>query len=145
MAEILNFKVWDDKNVFTNSFKMTTKYTDLGSADGGKSIIGVMLNIALEKESSASAPSTYAIDILYRTSLNNNFQSLVSFSNYYEDGIVNLGAVEITKNLQPPLRNIKNIQLQISSVNIRNDLGINDIGLIFRTYRSISKVNLNEE
>jgi len=145
MAEIVNFKVWDDNNVFTNSFKMTTKYTDLGAADGGKSIIGVMLNISLEKESTSLRPATYELNILYRTSLNDKFKYLTSFSNYYASGHINLGAIEITKNLKPPIKNIRNIQLQIKSVGIRNNFGINDIGLIFRTYRSINKVNLNEE
>ena len=144
MAEILTFKVWDDNNVFTNTFKMTTKYTDLGSSDGGKSIIGIMLNLSLEKESTSLRPATYEINIMYRTSLNDKFKFLTSFSNYYGTGHNNLGSIEITKNFKP-VKNIKNIQLQIKSVGIRNNFGINDIGLIFRTYRSINKVNLNEE
>ena len=123
---------------------MTGKYTDLGSPDGKKSILGVILNISVENESTTSAPSTFAFTINYRTSLNSNFRKLVNFTNYTASSHSNKGAIEHVSYLPKPITNISNIQLQIKGLSLRGDIGINDIGLIFRDYRTSSVVNLNE-
>ena len=46
--------------------------------------------------------------------------------------------------LTRPIKNIQHIQLRIKGIGIRNDFGINDIGLIFRTYRDSNTVNFDE-
>ena len=50
---------------------------------------------------------------------------------------------EYIEYLKRPLRNIGHIQLQIKGIGIRNDFGINDIGLIFRTHRDSSIVTFD--
>ena len=40
MAKAIKFKSWNDTSTSTSHFKMTTKYTDLGVPDSGKSILG---------------------------------------------------------------------------------------------------------
>ena len=57
MAQDINFKQWDEQPAYTNSFKMVSKYTDLGSADGKKSLLGIILNVSLGTESTSTSPS----------------------------------------------------------------------------------------
>jgi hypothetical protein len=145
MAEQIIFKTWSDNNVFTNRFKMTSKYTDLGSPDGKSSIIGVICNIIVEDESTVTSPSSFNLLINYRTSLNTSFKLLTSFNNVTASNHSNKGAIEFIKYLSSPLKNISHIQFQIQGYGIRNNFGINDIGLIFRNYRSSNIANFNED
>ena len=145
MAEQIIFKTWNDSNVFTNNFKMTSKYTDLGSADGKSSVIGVICNVILDDESTSASASSYYLSIKYRTSLNDSFKLLTRFNNIYGTGHTNKGSLEFIKYLTVPIKNISHIQLQIQGYGIRNNFGINDIGLIFRNYRSTNIANFNED
>jgi len=145
MAERISLKSWNTSNNHSRNFKMSSKYTDLGSPDSKKSILGVILNISIEDESTSSAPSVFQFSVLYRTSLNESFKTLTNFSNYSGSGHSNKGAIEHIKYLPRPLTNLSHIQLQIKGIQVRGDIGINDIGLIFRDYRSSSVVNLNED
>ena len=77
----LNFKTWDTTSSWSSNFKMTSKYTDLGSPDTKKSILGVVCNISIGTESSASSHSTFNFVIKYRTSVNSSFKNLMLFNN----------------------------------------------------------------
>lgn len=140
----LNFKTWDTTSTWSSNFKMTSKYTDLGHPDSKKSILGVICNVSVGTESTASSHSTYAFVVKYRTSINSNFKNLALFNNVWHSSKTNKGNVEIIKMLPTPIKDIINLQLQIKGFGIRNDFGINDFGLIFREYRSSSVVTLDE-
>lgn len=144
MAEYLNLKTWDSSSSYSNNFKMTSKYTDLGNPDNNKSILGIILNLSIGTESTPSSHSSYRIFIKYRTSVNDSFKNLITFNNSYSQSYVNKGTIKTIKYLRTPLKNISNIQLQIKGQNIRNDFGVNDFGLIFRTYRDSTVVSLDE-
>lgn len=145
MAERLNFKTWDNSPSFSSNFKMISKYTDLGSADGKKTLLGVVFNVSVGTESTAANHSSYIFSISYRKGLNSPFRFLTLFNNVFKSTISNKGNVEVVKMLPIPIKDVSNIQLQIKGYGIRNDIGINDLGLIFRTYRDSSTVNFNEE
>ena len=145
MAQQLVFKTWSDSNTYTKNFKMTSKYTDLGSPDGKSSIIGVICNIIIEDESTSTSSSSYNLLVKYRTSLNDSFKLLTTFNNINGTNHANKGSIEFIKYLEAPLQNISHIQLQIHGNGIRNNFGINDIGLIFRNYRSTNVANFNED
>ena len=68
----LNFKTWDSSSTISSRLKMTSKYTDLGHPDTKKSLLGVMCNISIGTESTASSHSRYSFTINYRTSPNEN-------------------------------------------------------------------------
>ena len=124
---------------------MISKYTDLGSADGKKTLLGVICNVSVGTESTTSSHSTYAFSISYRKGINSPFRFLALFNNIYKSSLTNKGNIEIVRMLPEPIKDILNIQLQIKGYGIRNDFGINDLGLIFRTYRDSSTVNFDEE
>ena len=145
MAQNVNVKIWDAKPSFSNRFKITTKYTDLGNPDSMKSILGVMLNLSVETESTASSHNNYTVIIKYRTSPSGNFKTIDTFSSAYNPSNVNQGNIEIVKMLPTPIKDILNLQLQIKGQYIRGDFGINDFGLIFRTYKTSNVVTLNED
>tara|TARA_R110000824_G_scaffold240151_6_gene428803 strand:- start:773 stop:1207 length:435 start_codon:yes stop_codon:yes gene_type:complete len=140
----LNFKTWDTTSSWSSNFKMTSKYTDLGSPDTKKSILGVVCNISIGTESSASSHSTFNFVIKYRTSVNSSFKNLMLFNNVWHSSKTNKNSIEIVKLLNRPIKDIINLQLQIKGFGIRNDFGINDFGLIFREYRSSNIVSLDE-
>ena len=143
MAQKLLYKTWDDKSNYSSKFKMTSKYTDLGSPDGKKSILGVICSISIGIESTATSHSTFAFVVRYRTSLNDNFKFLAMFNNIYVPGANNSGSLEKIKMINP-IMDIRHIQLQIIGNGICSEFGINDLGLIFRTYRDSTTVNFDE-
>ena len=127
MAEILHLKSWNTSDVNSNKIKMVSKYTDLGSPDSKKSLLGFIFNMSIPRESTATAHSTFHITVEARTGLNNPFR------------------LEIVEMFKSPIRDIQFVQLRISGRGAR-DFGINDIGLIFRKYRTDSTVtSLDEE
>tara|TARA_R100000808_G_C2150315_1_gene159036 strand:+ start:2394 stop:2831 length:438 start_codon:yes stop_codon:yes gene_type:complete len=144
MPQPLNFRTWTDEPTFTSNFKMTSKYTDLGSPDAAKSIIGVVCNLSVGTESTTTSHSNFILQVLYRTSLKDKFEFLTSFSNSYIDSKANKGHIEEVRILDLPLSNIMHIQLQLKATVMRNDFGINDIGLIFRTYRDSTIVSFDD-
>ena len=143
MAQDINFKQWDEQPAYTNSFKMVSKYTDLGSADGKKSLLGIILNVSLGTESTSTSPSIYNFTINYRKGPADEFSYLATFNNVYYSGVENKGNIEIIKLFPEPVKNIHNIQLEIKGL-LRNDINLNDFGLIFRTYRDSNVVSLDE-
>ena len=145
MANLINLKTWDTNSSYSNNFLMTSKYTDLGNPDSKKSILGVILNLSVGTESTLSSHSSYRIIVKYRTSPNTNFQPFLIFYSCYFEGNVSKGSIQTIKYSNPPIRNILNIQLQIKGINIRNDFGINDFALIYRTYRDSNVVSLDEK
>ena len=145
MAVRLNFKSWDNTPSYSKNFQIVSKYTDLGVPDSKKSILGVILNVAVSTESTASRHSSYIFSVNYRKGMDDNYRHLATFNNIYKSSFANKGNIEIIKLLSVPIKNIINIQLQIRGHGIRNDIGINDFGLIFRTYRDSSVVRFDEE
>ena len=145
MAERLNFKSWDNNPSFSRNFKIISKYTDLGVPDSRKSILGVIFNVAIATESTAAIHSNYAFIVSYRKGMDSPFRYLALFNNVYSSTISNAGNAEVIKILSAPIQNITNIQLQVKGYGIRNDIGINDFGLIFRTYRDSSVVSFDED
>jgi len=144
MAERLNFKSWDDSPFYSKSLKIISKYTDLGVPDSRKSILGIIFNVAVATESTAASHSNYSFSVSYRSGMDSPFRYLATFNNVYSSTISNEGNVEVIKMLSAPIKNIINIQLQIRG-HCRNDIGINDFGLIFRTYRDSSVVSFDED
>ena len=145
MAVRLNFKSWDNTPSYSKNFQIVSKYTDLGVPDSKKSILGVIFNVAVSTESTASSHSSYIFSVNYRKGMDDNYRHLATFNNIYKSSFANKGNIEIIKLLSVPIKNIINIQLQIRGHGIRNDIGINDFGLIFRTYRDSSVVRFDEE
>ena len=143
MAQSISFKQWNKDVSFTTAFNMVSKYTDLGSADGKKSILGVILNIAVNEESTSTAPVLYNFGIWYRKGPKDTFRYLQFFNNIFISGTDNEGNVEIVKLFNNPIKNIQNIQLKITG-QLNGDIGINDFGLIFRTYRESNVESLDE-
>ena len=138
MAVRLNFKSWDNTPSYSKNFQIVSKYTDLGVPDSKKSILGVIFNVAVSTESTASSHSSYIFSVNYRKGMDDNYRHLATFNNIYKSSFANKGNIEIIKLLSVPIKNIINIQLQIRGHGIRNDIGINDFGLIYRNLRTTS-------
>ena len=66
MAQSISFKQWNEQPTFTDNFKMISKYTDLGSPDGRKSLLGIVLNMSINTPSDAESPSLFSFDIRIR-------------------------------------------------------------------------------
>lgn len=142
----LTMQSWSNSGERSSSrFKMTSKYTDLGSPDGKKSLLGVMLNVSIDAESTASFFQHFHVNVAYRTSPASGLKQLVTFSNIYNPNETNKGNFEVIKMLPAPIKNIQNIQLQIRAIALTTNMGINDFGLIFREYRSSSVVTFDEK
>ena len=100
----------------------------------------------INTETTASSHSAYNLTIKYRTGPANNFKFLTYFNNVVVPGnaaYTNKKTIEIIKYLPIPIKNIQNVQLQIIGL-LRNDIEINDLGLIFRKYRDSNTVRLDE-
>ena len=145
MANGIQMKSWNENPTFSNDFLMVTKYTDLGSPDGKKSLLGIIFNVSVATESTVARPSIFSFAISYRKGINGRWITLGTFHNSYIVGQSNQGNVEIVKMFSNPIKNILNLQLRIRGIGLRNDVGINDMGLIFRTYRDSSVVSLDED
>jgi hypothetical protein len=143
MAQSICLKEWNTEPKFTNAFSMVTKYTDLGSPDGKKSLLGVIFNVAVSTESTSTSRSVYHFSVSYRTGPTETYRFLTSFNNCYIVNTSNVGNQEYIKFFPTPVTNIQNVQLKINGF-LRNDIGINDIGLIFRTYRTSNVASLDE-
>ena len=144
MARAIKFKSWSDTAVSTNNFKMTTKYTDLGAADAKKSILGIICNINKGSTNTANSHAFFALRFKYRTSLDSSFRTFLVINNSYQSATNKSNSIEIVRDLKIPIRNIYNFQLKIEGINIKNDFSINDVGIIFRKYRSTKIASLNE-
>lgn len=145
MATGIQMKSWNENPTFSNRFLIVTKYTDLGSPDGKKSLLGFIFNISVATKSTAASPSIYSFDISYRKGINDRWIALTTFHNVYASSVSNPRNIEIVRIFNSPIKNILNLQLRIMGTGLRNDVGINDMGLIFRTYRDSSVVSLDEE
>ena len=143
MAKAIKFKSWNDTSTSTSHFKMTTKYTDLGVPDSGKSILGIICNINKGSVNSASSHAFFALRFNYRTTLDENFKPLFIINNSYQNNNPNQ-SLEIVKNLSIPIKNVINFQLKIEGINIKNDFRLNDIGVIFRRYRDTTVARFDE-
>ena len=142
MAQTISFKQWNKDINFSSSFNMVSKYTDLGSADGKKSLLGLILNISVNEESTASDFKIYNFIVNYRRGPQDTFRLLGYFNNLAAVGS-NQGNQEIVKLFNNPIQNIQNIQIQIKG-QLNGNIGLNDFGLIFRTYRESNVVSLDE-
>lgn len=143
MAQIVSLKQWNEQPTFTNNFKMISKYTDLGSPDGRKSLLGIVLNISINTPSDAVSPSLFNFIISYRTGPDSAFKFMDNIHNYTLSSYDNDGNIEVLHIFTNPIKNILNIQLKIAG-QLVNDIGINDFGLVFRTYRDSNVVSLDD-
>ena len=144
MPESLTFKTWNENNNYSSQFKMVSKYTDLGSPDGKKSILGIICNISIGTDSTSTSHSAYSFLIQNRNSVNGTFKTIDIFNNIIVSGNNNAGPIEKVKMLHEPIIGIRHIQLRIKGLGIKGDFGINDIGLIFRTYRDSTTVSFDD-
>ena len=110
MAVRLNFKSWDNTPSYSKNFQIVSKYTDLGVPDSKKSILGVIFNVAVSTESTASSHSSYIFSVNYRKGMDDNYRHLATFNNIYKSSFANKGNIEIIKLLSVPIKNIINIQ-----------------------------------
>lgn len=145
MATGIQMKSWNENPTFSSKFLIVTKYTDLGSPDSKKSVLGFIFNVSVATESTTASPSIYSFNISYRRGINDKWTTLTTFHNVHTGSISNQRNTEIVKIFNKPIKNIINLQLRIKGNVLRNDVGINDMGLIFRTYRDSSVVSLDEE
>jgi|3_EtaG_2_1085321.scaffolds.fasta_scaffold36198_2 hypothetical protein len=143
MAQSISFKQWNEQPTFTDNFKMISKYTDLGSPDGRKSLLGIVLNMSINTPSDAESPSLFSFDISYRTGPDGSFIYLDDINNYTNSSFDGDGNIEVLHLFVTPVQDILNIQLKIEG-SLVNDIGINDFGLIFRTYRDSNVVSLDD-
>lgn len=146
---------WNEEPLGTQNFKLTTKFTDLGTPDTSKNIYGFYCNISqdltIEKlagtnpfsESFNSA--AYSFSFFYRGNPSTTWNLLGIVENSFKS--------KNDINLQNKLNNVYymqhtvpvvNIQLRIISNYINAGFGINDFGLIYRVLRDTS-VEKNDE
>ena len=140
----LKFKTWSDEPWITSNFKMTSKYTDLGTPDTKKSILGIILNLSILSSTSSDNHTIFNFNIYHRTSTTSGWKPLTSFNNTYTSDIDNSSSMELVYMLTNPISGLVNFQLQIRGTYIKNDVGINDMGIIFRKHRDSSTVNFDE-
>ena len=144
MGEAIHMKTWNNSDTNSNNIKLVTKYTDLGRSDGKKSLLGIILNVAVPRESTANEHSTFHITVEARTGIYNPYFHLATFENVYVSGQSNQGNFNHIKLFHTPFRDIEFIQLKIHGTGAR-DFGINDLSLIYRKYRQSNSTSLDEE
>ena len=85
----------------------------------------------------------FSFDISYRTGPDGSFIYLDDINNYTNSSFDGDGNIEVLHLFVTPVQDILNIQLKIEG-SLVNDIGINDFGLIFRTYRDSNVVSLDD-
>tara|TARA_R110002012_G_C11357744_1_gene580450 strand:- start:218 stop:646 length:429 start_codon:yes stop_codon:yes gene_type:complete len=135
-------KKWDKTPVRSNDFNLVTKFTDLGTMDGQKSILGIIVTIT-QDTLSTNTDVVYRLTVRYRISPNHQFQSLGELLVTNTDGYNPQGVRQYRLMLENPIKNIHNFQLQIHGL-VDGDLGINDIAIVYRKYRDTAESDLDE-
>ena len=140
----LSLRKWDSSPKNTSDFEMITKFTDLGSMDGKKSVLGIILNVSNKNVPTLSPPAMHQFKIYWRKHPDEGWNYFCEFGLAYDGTNDYSGQRVIRKMSKPPIKNISNIQFRIKG-NIRGDFGINDLGVLYRTYRDTSESELNNE
>ena len=144
MSLAISHRSWDTSPKETNSFEILTRFTDLGSMESRKSILGFILNTTMSDTQATIPPPIYSFYIHYRISQDDNFTFLGVFELSYNELINPQGAREIKIILESPIMDVHSIQLRIYG-SIRGNFGINDCGIIYRVYRDTSESSLEDE
>lgn len=144
MAIGINLRKWDSSPKNTSDFEMITRFTDLGSMDGNKSILGIILNVSNKNVPTLNPPAMHHFTISYRKHPDEGWNYFCQFALSYDGTNDYSGQRVIKKIADPPIRNISNIQFKIKGT-IRGDFGINDLGVLYRTYRDTSESELSNE
>ena len=121
-----------DDSAGSNHFRMETKMTDFNNAYSKKAIDSIVLTLTEDSGSGA-----YFGVVEYRLSNDATYSSLTTF-NY--DADMNVGNVKDKRfSIQVGLKDIYNFQLRIT-LDIYNgsDVGLNDIFVSYREYRSVT-------
>ena len=136
MARMVTLRTWDSTPKNTRSLKLVTKLSDLGSADGTKTILGAYINTIMKKNWATTSPQGYEFALEMRTGTSQDFFQLCLFQN-----VVNLktGTHYSEVMFQSPVKNIHQVQLRILGNYIKGDISINDFGLIYITKRTSSE------
>ena len=139
---------WNDTPPPNSQFSFMTRFTDLGSPDGIKYILGFYVNVSQDSiiiknistnPQASSQIMAYSFKIFTRHSVNGNFKLLGVVSNTFSSSQINTLSNFLTKTvlLESPIP-FKNVQLNIEGENISSGFGINDFGLIYRPTRESS-------
>ena len=147
---------WDHNSYTTENFKLVTKFTDLGSPDSMKKIYGFYCNISFnpaskhEHTASPFKPDinnfAYSFNLSYRDNPDSDWNFFGNVSNTFKTQNRNSLSNKLNNvYYNNDIISIVNIQLKLESNYIYGGFGINDFGLIFRTYRDSSLVNFDEQ
>lgn len=143
MLITVSHRSWNSNPRPTSNFELLTGFTDLGSMDGKKTLLGVILNTTMSDTQLTIPPPIYSFTIEYRISPDNPFMHLGNFTMSYDENYDPSGYREIKIDFTSPISNIHNLQLRVKGFT-RGDFGINDLGLIYRTHRDTSEVSLDD-
>jgi len=136
-------KKWNEDSKPTRNFRLLTKFTDLGSVDGNKSIYGFICTLGQETETNATITPTFDLKVRFRTSPDLGFSQLGDLKNSIQDNVNLKGTFQIRKILDVPLK-IDYIQLEIFGL-VKGSLFINDFALLYRVHKESSVSDLDEE
>ena len=139
-----NLRKWSKAPQATGDFNLITKFTDLGTMDGRKSILGIVITITQDDVGTATHTPLYRFVVRYRLSPNHRFAPLAEIFVTNNDSFNSDGIRQYRKTFLTPIRNVNNFQLQLHGWT-DGDLGINDIAIIYRKYRDTAESDLDEE
>lgn len=139
MAYVGALRLWDETPQITRNFVFETKLVDFGNMYSDKSILGFTLSVTQN-----STSNIWELNLDYRQGLQDNYISL-GYMTGLDDGTTDTNLTFNFKKMFPqPIKNIKNLQLKISSSYISGNFGINDIGIIYREYRDSTTNRFDE-
>ena len=133
---------WNQDAKPTRSFRLLTKFTDLDSVDGNKSVYGFICTLGQETETDAALPPIFDLKVRFRTSPDLGFSQLGELVNSRQDNLNLKGTFQIRRFLDTPLK-VDYIQLEILGF-VKGSLFINDFALLYRTHRDSSVSDLDE-
>ena len=138
-------KTWNPESRDTNHFLVETKLTSLGSQDSKKTILGIIITLAQGQQVAlpGEAPPNYNISFSFRDGINGTWRPLINFNSVYSTDAS--GSRECVYNFLNPVKDVRHFQLRIRGSSIRGEFGINDIGILYRTYRDTTVSKFDEE
>ena len=134
MATVGQLRLWDETPQITRNFVLETKLIDFGDMYSKKSISGLTFSVT----ENATSTSTFAITVYYRERIQDNWLAFAMFNN---TGSSTSNNYNVSFS---PIQNLENIQLKIQVHYVDGSFGINDIGLIYRTYRDSTTERFDE-
>ena len=129
MAEIYA-REWTSEQQATTRFRLTTALQDFDDNYAKKSILGYIVNMT-----ESSVDGTYNLTLQYRTAENAPWNYLGNING--RTGANHIKTREFRTYLAVPIKNANGFQLRIVG-QIRGDIAINDLSIIYRKIRSVT-------